>query len=68
LGYNPGDFAGVEICGVCYECGVNDYVCPEVYEGFGFAMCALTDEDCTDINIGGAWDFSVAGCPSIPVF
>jgi hypothetical protein len=63
LGYNPGDLAAVEICGDCYECGVRDYVCPEIYEGFGFARCREADEDCTNVNIGGAWDYSVPGCP-----
>lgn len=36
------DAGGVEIIGVCYNCGVDDEVCPE---DFG-ANCKVVDSDC----------------------
>jgi hypothetical protein len=34
---------GVEICGVKYDCGFSDGICPEEYT---FAKCYLKDPDC----------------------
>lgn len=45
---NPAN-GGVQICGLCYDCGAIDGVCPELYG----KICSIADGDCNYGNIVG---------------
>lgn len=51
-----GDYHGVQICGFCYDCGISDGVCPEIYG----ADCLIRDDDCCAVFVNGCDDYKVS--------